>query len=825
MNDPWLWRGAAVLLGGVLAVQALGEFASAFWLTALGLIVVVLLAVFVWRPSYFAGRWRWSEIVLVLVSVLVGAVLGGSGYMRLAPPVVMSGVNAEGRVLSWSVDEARVGRGVVQTAEAKYVFVVYPARSGSSARGSGSGREVAPELAPSWQNLQPGSVIRFTAKLEQPQPPRSRGAFDPRIYYGTRGYAGKLTAQSDAVVLEQGRAPLVWWIRAKVRYVVDRYWPEKGPVLEAMLFGDKSHVPAEEMERYKITGVLHVFAASGLHMGFVAALAWGMLFFVPKKARIFLCLGIIFLYMGLCDFSVSVCRAGILAGGLLLGRLGSGRAGSLRWVLWSALLLFVWKPLFLADVSFWLSFSAVLGLVCLTSKLEGLKVWRRAPAFMRRAVCAPLAAQMAVTPVLAAAFYRVSLVGVLFNVLLAGVFGVVIQLGLIGVALLVVGEAPALPFFQAAVWLVGWMDKLLAAVARMPWADVWVLQPGWFFWAAWYGVLVLWLADPRRAVFVLEAWRRRALWWVRGWVKAPRDAAFERLLRPRLAAEQKPLGTKLLVVGVTGVLALSLLQISVRPEGLEVVFIDVGQGDCVLLRSREATVMIDAGPRSDSFDSAERIVVPYLLEHGVKEIDMLLISHADMDHIGGARYLLSRFPVAGVAAPALGSVLLDEAWRDGLPFAFWPDGEMVTQVAAGDCLSWGDLRVEVLAPVLSAAADAGSNNASLVLRVSYKGWSVLLTGDMEKEEMRTILERGVVGDVTFIKAPHHGSKGSMDEGFFDVLRPEAVFIPVGRNSYGHPSGEVLDYWAARGVPVYRTDEDGTIRLILGREARVEVHGR
>lgn len=864
-------RGAAVLLGGAVGVQALGTYASPVWYGALGLMLGAFFGVLFWRPSHFAGQWRRSESVLLVISLLVGAVVGVSGYSRLAPPLVVDRTEVEGTVTAWSIDEANCGYGAVRMASGeRYILRVYPERSGSAGWGNsaaGSPQE-GQELAQGWKELRPGSVIRFTAKVEQPESSRSQGTFDRRFYYATRGYEGMMTAKSEPLVVQEGSPPLVWSLRAEVRKALER-WPESGPVLEAMLFGDTSRLPEEALERYKITGVLHAFAASGMHMGFVVGLVWGMMFFLPRRVRIFVCLAAIVLYMGLCDFSVSVTRAGILGAGVLLGRLGRGRSGSLRWLIWSALLLFVWNPLFLGDVSFLLSFSAVWGIVCLTPKLNELRIWRRGagyggealqgrdmsqrrnmsqgrespqgrdmpqemgsphgrtgsyrvPKAVRQGVCVSMAAQLAVTPVLAVTFYRISVVGLFLNVILAAVFGAVIQLGVLGLCGLALWEAAALPFFQAAIWLVEVLDRVLAAFAQLSWADMWVLQPGWIFWAAWYGLLALWLMDRRRVVFVLEAVRRRVLWAVGKWIKVPAE-----WLKPRVAAKQGAFGKRVLLGAVMGVLILSVWQVSVRPERVEVVFLDVGQGDCVLIRSRDVTVMVDAGPRTDSYDSAERVVVPYLLEHGIRKIDMLFITHADLDHIGGARYVLSRFPVEGVGVPALGDKLQGKAWQEGLPFDFWPDGQMVTKLAAGDCLSWGPLRVEVLGPGLGGTPgeDESSNNSSLVMRVTYKEWSVLLTGDMEKEQMKNILERSGDVNADFVKVPHHGGKGSLDENFFDYVRPMAVFIPVGRNSYGHPTPEVLEYWEARGVPVYRTDEDGTVRVILDREARVLEHGR
>jgi competence protein ComEC len=249
---------------------------------------------------------------------------------------------------------------------------------------------------------------------------------------------------------------------------------------------------------------------------------------------------------------------------------------------------------------------------------------------------------------------------------------------------------------------------------------------------------------------------------------------------------------------------------------LEIAFLDVGQGDCIFIQTSRERILIDTGPRSEQYDAGERIIMPYLMERRVGSLDMVIITHEDLDHIGGANYLLTNIPTAAVAVPEVGDRLLNAGWQEGIPSEYLFHREKLVKLRAGDCLSYpSGLRLEVLAPISAVGGtEADANNNSFVCILTFLEWKILLTGDMEMEEMNQIQERGVEWDADFIKIPHHGSKGSLDPDWFDKTDPRAVFISVGRNRFGHPAPEVLAYWEERAVPVFRTDVHGTIGLYL-----------
>lgn len=252
--------------------------------------------------------------------------------------------------------------------------------------------------------------------------------------------------------------------------------------------------------------------------------------------------------------------------------------------------------------------------------------------------------------------------------------------------------------------------------------------------------------------------------------------------------------------------------------------IDVGQGDAILIRTPEKhAILLDTGPRSDRFDAGERIVLPYLLERGIRHLDALLITHEHQDHIGGVRAVFANIPTDWVGVPAVGDRLENNEWKAGLPVRFANDPEGLNILQAGDRIdldsgAW----LDVLGPYqVLEGTHSDPNNNSLVLKLHYLGQSVLLTGDMEQEEMEEIAKTGVDLENNFFKEPHHGSRFSLDRPWLDAIHPQAVGISVGKNTFGHPSAEVLQYWEERHIPVYRTDEFGTVRLLLG-EGGVEI---
>ncbi|MGI5901561.1 MAG: DNA internalization-related competence protein ComEC/Rec2 [Desulfitobacteriia bacterium] len=811
MRDKLTRPAVAIILGVVMAVYCKQEVR--IWVLALLILGFWGLIAF-WKPKDFWGKISRPEVLLLAVGVLSGFLYGLSAEKIILKPYIQKNIQVEGCLSTWSIDQ-QSGQGIIVLDEQfrkefslgdKYTLRVFP----KSDRGYEKG----------WEQVQAGDRLRIRGKLEHPSRPGTKGQFDLPLYNAVRGLSGTITATGEVLILERGRTNLAWSIRQKIRQNLMKYWPEEAGILEGILFGDKRGIPVQALEMYKATGVMHVFAASGANVAFVIALVWTLFFFLPKKYRTGATLAVMVLYAALCQGNPPILRATILGAIVLSGRLGRGKVPSLRWLTYVALILIIYRPLYVKDVSFQLSFIATGGILVLGPLLEKLKGLRRLPQPFNLAAAVALGAQIAILPILIEVFHRVSLAGFITNVFMIFFLGIVLQLGLLGCFFL---WFPALSFifFQTAFWVLKAVNVILDFVASLPGAYFWVLNPGFLFWIIWYGALFFFLEDREKLGFILRVQLRR----IKGLLLKvfPR---WEGLSRENGAGILKcKKGQRYLAFGL--VILFFFYGAFVRtPARMTVTFLDVGQGDCIIIQTAREQLVVDTGFRTEKFDAGERILLPYLMENRVGSLDMVFITHEDSDHLGGARSLLTNLPVQVVAIPELTSEVEILAWEEGIPSNILYDPDKLKRLKAGDRINFSSgLNIEVLAPVYRGGNSENPNRRSLVLLLSYLGVKILLTGDLEMEEMQEIRARGVPWDADFLKIPHHGSKGSLDPLWFDETNPQAVFISVGANSYGHPAPEVLAYWEERGIPVFRTDLHGTIILEIDNRGATIFPGR
>jgi DNA internalization-related competence protein ComEC/Rec2 len=828
MNDTWIRRSAALLLGGMLGAYSPEQ--TRIWV--LGILVLIGVRLILWQPRDFFSKVFRPEILLLGASLLLGFLYGASADHLLPEPLVLDRVEIVGLLEDWNrLEDKAVGtlrvEETVQGADAgqTYRLTVYADNLG--------------EIPGEWKRVQPGDHVSLTARLERPKPVGTLGAFDLSLYYGVRGMSGTLSAKGDVVIISAGEPSLTWTIRQQVRKQLGAWNPEETGVLEGIFFGDSSRIPEQVQERYKVTGVLHVFAASGSNVAFVLGLSWMLLILFPQQIRICVTILVLILYAALCGGNAPIVRATILGIVVLLGRLERGQVAALRWLFFAAVVLFIQNPLIIRDLGFQLSFTAAWGIAVLTPKILKLSMLERLPILFRFAVAGTLAAQAATLPLLINAFHRLSLIGFLANVFILFILGSVLEVGLIAVALSFSGSLSA-PLFQVSLWLLAGTNEILKVLAKIPYADVWVLNPGFLFWLIWYGGIGVALWGKERVFFrakvkliclgrelkklsvqVVEIFPSRTYRIVQGLCLT---------LSSSLESESSSILKHRLLVRLGSVLLIFLLLWSPwnSQNDLEVVMIDVGQGDSILIQTpQKHVVLIDAGPRSERFDAGERIVLPYLLERGIRHLDALLISHEHQDHIGGVQAVLANIPTDWIGLPDVGDRLNNEEWKVGLPLNMTKDSEGVSMLRAGDRIdldsgAW----LDVLGPhqILS-GTHSDQNNNSLVIKLHYLGQSILLTADMEQEEMEEIAETGVDLETDLFKEPHHGSRFSLVKPLLDGIHPQAVWVSVGKNTFGHPSSEVLQYWEERHIPVFRTDEQGTLTFVIGEKGSEIITGR
>jgi competence protein ComEC len=567
-------------------------------------------------------------------------------------------------------------------------------------------------------------------------------------------------------------------------------------LLNGILLGIETGIPRALYEDFNLTGTSHIIVISGSNISLIA----GLLLLlgsrvVGRRYAPPLALGGIVLYTLLVGADSAVMRAAFM-GGLWIFAMWVGRPGfALNALFFSGFALTFINPLLLWDVGFQLSFMATLGLIVLVPPLEqatfGLLKRRLRTehigltmALLSELLIITLAAQIITGPLIVYHFGRLSLVSLLSNLLILPAQPPIMIVG----GLTALAGMLSTSLGQALGWLVwlplAWSVWIVEITARLPLASLDL------------GEFPLWLMLLAYAAIAAGVW----------WLKRPAQPAES---RPhfRLPAMGSAM-TRLWVGGAGLTMLLMWLAVSALPDGrLHVAFLDVGQGDAILITLPDGRqLLIDGGPSPTDLNWRLGQEMPFW----DRTLEMVINTHPDADHLGGLVSLPERFTLAQILVPAVETeTQLFETWQAELS-----EAQLSPQVGqAGLRLALDTTIVVTLLSPAPNLVDAAPNNHSLVLHLQYGDVSFLFPGDIEAPVEQALVQRGLPS-ATVLKSPHHGSKTSSDDAFLAAVDPQVVVISVGEdNRFGHPAPEVLERYAAHGLPVLRTDRHGTIEFI------------
>jgi competence protein ComEC len=527
--------------------------------------------------------------------------------------------------------------------------------------------------------------------------------------------------------------------------------------IAALVLGDGSGLSASDWRLLQHTGTVHLMVISGQHIALLAGFLYGLVALLAKvgawparwpwlPCACALALSGALIYGVLAGFEVPVRRACVMVALVLLWRMRFRHLGAWWPLLLALIVVLLLEPLASLQPGFWLSFSAVAVLVLVFGGRLGVWGW------WRGLTRAQWTMAIGLLPMMLILGLPVSSSGPLANLVAVPWVGfVIVPLALLGTLLL-----PVPLLGESLLWLAGGGLHLLFELL---------------------GVIAEWL--PAWLPSDLPLW---------AWLLAAAGALLLLL----------PAGVPLRLPGLALLLPALLLPPKQLLDGrADVWVLDVGQGLAVLVRTREYALLYDAGPRFGDFDTGERIILPSLRALNVRHLDLMLLSHADNDHAGGASAIKAGMPVRRVISgepQRLAEALGAEACESGQS---WQWNEVTFRLWQWERASSG-------------------NQLSCVLQIEAAGERLLLTGDIDVQAERALMQADFPLASHWLLAPHHGSRTSSSQAFIDAVAAQHVLITRSRhNAFGHPHPQVLERYRAAGVEVHDTALDGALHLRLG----------
>jgi competence protein ComEC len=610
-----------------------------------------------------------------------------------------------------------------------------------------------------------GAELEVIAKIELPRGPEE--GFNERALLRRRGIQVVLRGSSWRAVGERGGAA---GVADRLRAgLADTIAPglegDRRAVIAGVVLGEDEGLTDELRNDFRTSGLYHLLAVSGQN---VALLAGGVLLIawlagVSRWVGELGALTAIAAYVVAVGWQPSIVRAGVAGVLTSLAWLVARPRDRWYFLLLGAAVLLAWNPYSLLEPGFQLSFTAVAAIFVAVPRVERVLEGYPVPAWLRGVLAVSVACGLATAPVVLFHFGAVPAYAVLSNALAAPAVGPLLGLALVTSAIEPVSASAA----HALAWANGWLAAYVAGCARLvaglPYAELSTVAATLAFGG---GALVLFVALRLRP---------------------PRG--------PRLAAI-----AALAVLVFVGWRSLPGDQAPPPPTGLRVTVLDVGQGDSIVLQVPEGTVVVDQGP-------PEADVARQLGRIGIRRIAMLVLTHPQRDHVGGAEHVLESHDVDTVLDPILEIESPDEedavaeARRQHVP---------IVLARAGQAYRLGGLRLRVLWPEDAGAPGQDPNENATVLLASYGDIDVLLPADAESGVTLPLRPP----PVEILKVAHHGSADDGLARLLGLVRPEIAVISCGvGNDYGHPApSTVATLESAPGLDLYRTDEDGRVTI-------------
>lgn len=636
-----------------------------------------------------------------------------------------------------------------------------------------------------------GKKMIINKQIELPDTARNPRCFDYRFFLMTKGITGIVKPDNSEYIIGEIESRALYYSGKTKELYYNRISKEVNAsecsILMGIMFGEKNGIDQEIYSEFQNNSTVHILAVSGLHMGIIYAIIVKLLGKRNSCALTIIKLICLMAYIFLAGFSPSVIRASMMIGLHILSGPLRMRYDLLSAACFCGLVMLIINPLYLFNIGFQMSFVAILSIAVILMRFQGISN-----------ICfvSTICVQMGINPIIMYNFNYISVLSFLANPPIICLAGFIVPLGIISLICLPFSDYVGLCYaYDFVCYLLEIVLKLLVKVNHLlgmgGMGFMYCTSPKNWQLILYYSFIVLLFREG----FVIDIKRKRYM--------------------------------KLLII-IMLIFSLSLL-IGIVDYNIfdkaEVVFVDVGQGDCLHIKAPNGMNILIDGGGSYYRDIGNDVLMPYFLKNGIKKIDLAIISHLHLDHYGGIATLGNYVPVEKVAIYQGYKTLPDNIseilgnYKNSL--IFLEQGQTIEMTK--------DLKIEVIYPK-KIEIEGGhipdikdENEMSLILKVTYCDLSILMTADIdEKGELELVRQMRETLNSNVLKVSHHGSKYSSTQEFIDAVNPNAAIIQVGKNNFGHPAESTIEKFKKKCIMVYRNDENGAVCIFGIKEGEPEI---
>lgn len=656
------------------------------------------------------------------------------------------------------------------------------------------------------------------------------------------------------------------------KYIDENYSDIASGFLKTLLLGEINEIEKEIKEDFTKANISHILAISGMHISIIILViknTMQILKFDKRLEKIFLNL-LIICYIFFIDYPISAIRVAITQVILLITFFTNRKSNFYNTISITLFIILLLNPYNIESTAMQLSFGGICGIYlfykfikkmffykfCIQKKTvkEALKenknedenedvnanINTKVNRNIRKniknicqtviksnklkqividSLCLNISVQIFIFPIVWYKFNFISITSFIPSILISLFIFPILILGYLSFFEILIQKFISIRIISKINnFIILKMLNLISILSKLPLLSIYLKRPNEIFIVSYYVVLILCIKiiQKDKLAELLHIWRIKSgkvpiKQYIR--VKFKKNNDFKRIV--------------LIVILDIVIIFQSFVQDNFLKNGVEIYFLDVGQGDSTIIRTaKNKTIVIDGGEGEKSgFDYGKNVLFPFLINKGVRKIDFLIFSHFDSDHCGGLIYLLENIKVDNIL---IGKQFEKNENLEYIVNLANKKHVKIIELQAGNKINIEkNSSLEILWPSETENISENSiNNNSLVCKFVYKNFSMLLTGDIE-----SIAEEKLLGkykntnrlNANILKIAHHGSKTSSIQEFLDEVNPKIALIGVGRkNKFGHPNQEVLERLKEKGIQIYRTDQNGEIQIIVKNDLKIKI---